>query len=91
MEFYKDARVLGLTSGETLNLDSAVYNHKAALFIGNNSQTVNIQFYNKGSLSTNISLAVPTPTLSNISGSTIAARLARVTPSAAGVTLTLFN
>lgn len=52
MEFYKEGKVLTVNVGDTLDLSSAVYNHKAAIIKMNGTSlggasTVQIKFWNK--------------------------------------------
>jgi len=89
MEFYKEARMFGLTASSRLSLSDATYNHKGAILSGTGSQKVFVEFWNKGS-TTGITLNVSEVTTVNFTNSIIPARLAAVTANAAGVTLGLF-
>lgn len=54
MEFYKEGKVIRVTDGQTLDLSSATYNHKAFHIIENtfsSGATCGAWFYTKGTLS----------------------------------------
>jgi hypothetical protein len=77
MEYYKEAKTLVVTltgSTQTIDLSSAVYNHKAVIVVpGNNGSTITVgfRFYSKGAVSSfiastgatvdTLNIGIPTP------------------------------
>jgi hypothetical protein len=61
MEFYKEGKVIRVTDGQTLDLSSATYNHKAFHIIENtinSGATCGAWFYTKGILSSKVVLTL---------------------------------
>lgn len=93
MEFYKEGRVLGITANTRLDLGAAQFNHKAAIILQVNGNA-KLEFYTKGTISGGITLAAGGDTISGtaFTNGLIPARLASVTPDAAGTgKIILFN
>lgn len=84
MEFYKAGKVLGLTADQRLNLSSALYNHKAAIIIGDQAQYVKLEFYANNAVSGGITLQANGINTNAITNSIIPARLAAVTSTNTG-------
>lgn len=102
MEFYKEGNVITVNNGTTLNLSSAVYNHKAALIVSQNpaasSDFIMLKFWSKGQATAGVTFqaaAVPDSAvqLSSFTSNLIPVRLAEVdaTTATAPIKVILFN
>lgn len=94
MEYYKEVKTVGLTAGETLNLSSATYNHKAFAVTSTLSgipMEFAAYFYSKGNIdSTGITLVSNFVEYSFSLKTIVPIRLAKIVPGDNG-TLYLFN
>jgi hypothetical protein len=88
MEYYKEVKTVGLTAGQTLNLSSATYNHKA-FAVAEDGGIFTAYFYSKGNIDPT-GLTFNDPVTAFSLKTIVPIRLAKIVPEGNG-TLYLFN
>lgn len=100
MEFYKEGNVITVNNGTTLNLSSAVYNHKAAVIVSQaaSGEFVRLKFWSKGQATAGVTFTASaagddTAIFSSFTNNLIPVRLAEIdtTAATAPMKVILFN
>jgi hypothetical protein len=84
MDYYKQVKALGLTSGTRLTLIDAAYKHKGFMINGSAASDFKLEFVSGGTFSAGITIGNLDPNTGNIFNSIIPIRLAAITPTGGG-------
>ena len=92
MDYYKQVKVLGLTSGTRLTLIDSANKHKGFMINGSNANDFTLEFVSGGTFSAGVTIGNADATSGGIYNSMIPIRLAAITPNGGGGgKIVLFN